>query len=276
MNPTKLIRSIFAKRLSQIDRYADYGDIIQQKTLLDLLQKAKNTEFGTKFKFNDISSYKSFAENIPINGYEELKPYIERTMSGEQNILWPTPIRHFAKSSGTTNDKSKFIPVSAESLRYCHYQGGSDCVALYLRENPQSLLRRPIGNTHSKYQSAHQPDKSPVEKNSAHERMGHQARSHRREHDRSGYHQSVGSTLVVSSPHQTHLKKKQVGRTSRKYGPTSKFFSTEESVSHPIANNTGSSSPTPTCTTSRPITLPKDSSPYKTTYRLPVCYSSST
>ena len=123
MNPTKLIRSIFAKRLSQIDRYADYGDIIQQKTLLDLLQKAKNTEFGTKFKFNDISSYKSFAE---------------RTMSGEQNILWPTPIRHFAKSSGTTNDKSKFIPVSAESLRYCHYQGGSDCVALYLRENPQS------------------------------------------------------------------------------------------------------------------------------------------
>lgn len=238
MNPTKLIRSIFAKRLSQIDRYADYGDIIQQKTLLDLLQKAKNTEFGTKFKFNDISSYKSFAENIPINGYEELKPYIERTMSGEQNILWPTPIRHFAKSSGTTNDKSKFIPVSAESLRYCHYQGGSDCVALYLRENPQSrffsgkrtdtrrkpgtkpfwqsLLRRPIGNTHSKYQSAHQPDKSPVEKNSAHERMGHQARSHRREHDRSGYHQSVGSTLVVSSPHQTHLKKNRSAATSRK------------------------------------------------------------
>ena len=243
MNPTKLIRSIFAKRLSQIDRYADYGDIIQQKTLLDLLQKAKNTEFGTKFKFNDISSYKSFAENIPINGYEELKPYIERTMSGEQNILWPTPIRHFAKSSGTTNDKSKFIPVSAESLRYCHYQGGSDCVALYLRENPflfgkrtdtrrkpgtkpfwQSLLRRPIGNTHSKYQSAHQPDKSPVEKNSAHERMGHQARSHRREHDRSGYHQSVGSTLVVSSPHQTHLKKNRSAEPHGSMAQPRSFF----------------------------------------------------
>ena len=298
MNPTKLIRSIFAKRLSQIDRYADYGDIIQQKTLLDLLQKAKNTEFGTKFKFNDISSYKSFAENIPINGYEELKPYIERTMSGEQNILWPTPIRHFAKSSGTTNDKSKFIPVSAESLRYCHYQGGSDCVALYLRENPQSRFfsgkglilggsraQNPFGKAYCGDLSAILIQninplinliRVPSKKNSAHERMGHQARSHRREHDRSGYHQSVGSTLVVSSPHQTHLKKKQVGRTSRKYGPTSKFFSTEESVSHPIANNTGSSSPTPTCTTSRPITLPKDSSPYKTTYRLPRCYSSST
>ena len=138
MNPTKLIRSIFAKRLSQIDRYADYGDIIQQKTLLDLLQKAKNTEFGTKFKFNDISSYKSFAENIPINGYEELKPYIERTMSGEQNILWPTPIRHFAKSSGTTNDKSKFLPVSKESLNDTHYQGGKDAVTLYLAQNPDS------------------------------------------------------------------------------------------------------------------------------------------
>lgn len=110
MNPTKLIRSIFAKRLSQIDRYADYGDIIQQKTLLDLLQKAKNTEFGTKFKFNDISSYKSFAENIPINGYEELKPYIERTMSGEQNILWPTPIRHFANHRERPTIKANSFP----------------------------------------------------------------------------------------------------------------------------------------------------------------------
>lgn len=205
--------------------------------------KSKNTEFGTKFKFNDISSYKSFAENIPINGYEELKPYIERTMSGEQNILWPTPIRHFAKSSGTTNDKSKFIPVSAESLRYCHYQGGSDCVALYLRENPQSrffsgkdwyseeaghktlwksLLRNLsailIQNINPLINLIRVPSK-----NSAHERMGHQARSHRREHDRSGHHQSVGSTswfLVLIK----HILKKQVGRTSRKYGPTSKFF----------------------------------------------------
>lgn len=167
MNPTKLIRSIFAnvslnRPLCRLRRHHT------AKTLLDLLQKAKNTEFGTKFKFNDISSYKSFAENIPINGYEELKPYIERTMSGEQNILWPTPIRHFAKSSGTTNDKSKFIPVSAESLRYCHYQGGSDCVALYLRENPPSrffsgkglileeaghktLLAKPIAETYRQY-----------------------------------------------------------------------------------------------------------------------------
>ena len=206
MNPTKLIRSIFAKRLSQIDRYADYGDIIQQKTLLDLLQKAKNTEFGTKFKFNDISSYKSFAENIPINGYEELKPYIERTMSGEQNILWPTPIRHFAKSSGTTNDKSKFIPVSAESLRYCHYQGGSDCVALYLRENPQSRFFSGKGlilggsRAQNPFGKAYCGDLSAI------------------------LIQSVGSTLVVSSPHQTHLKKNRSAEPHGSMAQPRSFF----------------------------------------------------
>ena len=205
MNPTKLIRSIFAKRLSQIDRYADYGDIIQQKTLLDLLQKAKNTEFGTKFKFNDISSYKSFAENIPINGYEELKPYIERTMSGEQNILWPTPIRHFAKSSGTTNDKSKFIPVSAESLRYCHYQGGSDCVALYLRENPQSRFFSGKGLILGGSRAQNPFGKAYCG-------------------DLSGYHQSVGSTLVVSSPHQTHLKKNRSAEPHGSMAQPRSFF----------------------------------------------------
>lgn len=260
-------------------------------------KKQKNTEFGTKFKFNDISSYKSFAENIPINGYEELKPYIERTMSGEQNILWPTPIRHFAKSSGTTNDKSKFIPVSAESLRYCHYQGGSDCVALYLRENPQSRFfsgkglilggsraQNPFGKAYCGDLSAiliqninplinliRVPSKKIALMSEWDTKLEAIAES---TIDRDITNLSgVPSWFLVLIK---HILKKQVGRTSRKYGPTSKFFSTEESVSHPIANNTGSSSPTPTCTTSRPITLPKDSSPYKTTYRLPVCYSSST
>lgn len=138
MNLTKWLHPVFDKRLAQIDRYAEYGDIIQQKTLIDLLRKARKTRLGTTYRFDEINSYKSFTERVPISGYEELKPYIERTMQGEQNILWPTPIRHFAKSSGTTNDKSKFIPVSAEALRYCHYQGGADCVALYLRANPES------------------------------------------------------------------------------------------------------------------------------------------
>ncbi len=138
MNPTQLINWIFSKRLSEIDRYADYGDVIQQETLQLLLHKARGCEWGRKYHFNEIDSYTTFAQRVPINGYEDLKPYIERMMRGEQNLLWSTPIRHFAKSSGTTNDKSKFIPVSPEALRQCHYQGGKDCVALYLRQNPDS------------------------------------------------------------------------------------------------------------------------------------------
>ncbi len=138
MNSTNVIRPIFAHRLKQIDRFADYGDCIQQEVLLSLLRQAQNTEFGKRFHFDDLTSYQAFAERVPINGYEELKPHIERMMRGEQNILWNTPICHFAKSSGTTNDKSKYIPVSKEALCKCHYQGGADCVALYLRQNPNS------------------------------------------------------------------------------------------------------------------------------------------
>lgn len=140
MNLTKWLRPVFDKRLAQIDRYAEYGDIIQQKTLIDLLRKARKTQLGTTYRFDEINSYKSFTERVPISGYEELKPYIERTMRGEQNILWPTPIRHFAKSSGTTNDKSKFIPVSDECLKRCHYQGGFDVVATYFRNYPHNKL----------------------------------------------------------------------------------------------------------------------------------------
>ncbi len=138
MNPTQIARLIFANRLKQIDRFADYGDCIQQQILQMLLQKAQQTKYGKKYQFHDLTSYQAFAERVPINGYEELKPYIEQMMRGEQNILWNTPIRHFAKSSGTTNDKSKYIPVSNEALHKCHYQGGADCVALYLRQNPDS------------------------------------------------------------------------------------------------------------------------------------------
>ncbi len=138
MSLTKVARLLFANRLKQIDRFADYGDSIQQATLQSLLRQARNTEYGRSFQFQELTSYQVFAERIPLNGYDDLKPYIERMMSGEQNILWNTPVRHFAKSSGTTNDKSKYIPVSREALHKCHYQGGADCVALYLQQNPDS------------------------------------------------------------------------------------------------------------------------------------------
>ena len=93
---------------------------------------------GQKLHFSNISSYSQYSEQVPLITYEELKPYVKRLQKGETNLIWPSKIRWFAKSSGTTNDKSKFIPVSYEAMQECHYRGGKDCVALYLQMNPES------------------------------------------------------------------------------------------------------------------------------------------
>jgi len=108
--------------------------------MVDLLHTASNTEFGKHFGFRHITNYKEFSEKIPIQDYNSLKPYIERTMAGEQNVLWPTPITWFAKSSGTTDDKSKFIPVSKEALMDCHYKAGKDMYAIYYNLYPNANL----------------------------------------------------------------------------------------------------------------------------------------
>ena len=113
---------------------------IQKSTLVELIERAKETEFGTKYNFSEIRDYKDFTENVPISGYEEIKPYIERMMNGEQNLLWPSEINWFAKSSGTTNDKSKFIPVSSETLESCHFEGGRDALSVYVKQNPDCNL----------------------------------------------------------------------------------------------------------------------------------------
>ena len=139
MNITKLLNKVyFAPRLKEIELYTEHAGELQAGVLKRLVHMAANTEWGKKYDYASIRTYEDFKKRLPIQTYEEIKPYVARLRAGEQNLLWPSEIRWFAKSSGTTNDKSKFIPVSAESLRYCHYQGGSDCVALYLRENPQS------------------------------------------------------------------------------------------------------------------------------------------
>ena len=93
---------------------------------------------GQKLHFSNISNYSQYSEQVPLITYEELKPYVKRLQKGETNLIWPSKIRWFAKSSGTTNDKSKFIPVSYEAMQECHYRGGKDCVALYLQMNPES------------------------------------------------------------------------------------------------------------------------------------------
>ncbi|MDX5319443.1 MAG: GH3 auxin-responsive promoter family protein, partial [Bacteroidota bacterium] len=121
----------FRKRWTELEAQIRMADDVQKETLFTLLDQAKNTEFGKAYDFKSISSYEAFRERVPIGDYESVKPFIERTMKGEQNLIWPSDIRWFAKSSGTTSDKSKFIPVSFEALDQCHYQGGRDVLTMY-------------------------------------------------------------------------------------------------------------------------------------------------
>ena len=130
----------FRKRWPELESSLRFAEDLQQQTLYSLLADARNTELGKLYDFKGIESYEQFRERIPIRDYEGLKPLIERTMRGEQNIIWPSDIRWFAKSSGTTSDKSKFIPVSYEALDKCHYQGGRDVLSAYCNAFPDSTL----------------------------------------------------------------------------------------------------------------------------------------
>lgn len=138
MSVTRIIRPFFDTRLKAIDLYATQAGAIQHRVLTNLLAKASRTEWGRKYGYDTIRSYADFRDRVPVQVYDDIKPYVERMMNGEQNLLWSSPIRWFAKSSGTTNDKSKFLPVSREALHNIHYKGGVDAVALYLRMNPAS------------------------------------------------------------------------------------------------------------------------------------------
>ena len=137
---TKAISPIFSARQREIELFGKHLSDIQDKQLKHLLKTAKNTEWGKKYGFGDISNYITFRERVPVTEYENLNPFIERMINGEKNILWPSVVRWFAKSSGTTNARSKFIPVTQEILKNCHYKGGFDTVALYLHNNPKSCF----------------------------------------------------------------------------------------------------------------------------------------
>lgn len=123
-----------------MELFQKYPIEVQLEVLAELIDKAKGTEFGKKYGFEDIRSYEDFAARVPVAPYEEMEPYIERARLGEENVFWPTPIRWFAKSSGTTNAKSKFIPVSEESLEECHYTAAKDLLCIYLNNHPDSQL----------------------------------------------------------------------------------------------------------------------------------------
>lgn len=135
-----LINWLNVKRIYQIELFKKHPGDIQQEQLFKILDKARDTEFGTNHRFKDIRSIKEFQENVPIHHYEDFKPYIDKSLKGESDIIWPGLIRWFAKSSGTTRDKSKFIPVSKDALENCHFRGGKDTLALYFFNHPESKL----------------------------------------------------------------------------------------------------------------------------------------
>ncbi len=142
--PIPLINSIASwflkQRIHQIELFLKYPNEVQEELLFNLIKASENTVFGEKYDYQSIKSYATFAERIPISSYEDLEPLIERTRQGEQNVLWETPIKWFAKSSGTTNAKSKFIPVSNQALEDCHYKGSKDLLCLYLNNNENSEM----------------------------------------------------------------------------------------------------------------------------------------
>lgn len=135
-----IVSWVMKQRVHQIELFLKYPHEVQLDWFKKLIQSARDTEFGKQHGFKDISNYRQFAEQVPVRDYEALKPYIERMMMGEQNVLWSTEVRWFAKSSGTTSDKSKFIPLSQESLEECHFKGGKDMLAIYCNNHPESKI----------------------------------------------------------------------------------------------------------------------------------------
>lgn len=128
------------KRKHQLDLFIQYPIEVQHELLRNLLKTAKDTELGLHYNFRKISTYEDFSKKIPIQKYESIEPMLERTRKGEQNIFWPSHIKWFAKSSGTTNSKSKYIPVSDEAIEYCHFNAGKDMLCLFFNNNPSADL----------------------------------------------------------------------------------------------------------------------------------------
>jgi hypothetical protein len=131
---------VMRKRIHQIELFKKYPHDVQDELFRRLIEEAYRTQFGQEYAFSDIKTYEQFRERVPIHSYEKIFPYIEKLMRGEENVLWPSEIRWFSKSSGTTNHRSKFIPVSREALEECHFKGGKDLISIYVNNFPDSKL----------------------------------------------------------------------------------------------------------------------------------------
>ncbi len=131
---------VMRKRIHQIELFMKYPYDVQDEVLRRLISTARYTEFGQKYSFDDLLNYEDFKRRVPIHTYEQIFPYINRAMHGEQNLLWPSEVKWFAKSSGTTNARSKFIPVTTEALEECHFKGGKDLLSIYVNNNPETKI----------------------------------------------------------------------------------------------------------------------------------------
>ncbi len=142
--PFPIINSIASwflkQRIHQIELFLKYPHEVQEELLMNLIRLNENTVIGKKYDFNSVKNYQTFSERVPVATYEELEPMIELTRKGAQNVFYYKPIKWFAKSSGTTNAKSKFIPVSEDALEDCHYKGSKDLLCMYLNNNENSEM----------------------------------------------------------------------------------------------------------------------------------------
>ncbi len=131
---------LMKKRGHQRDLFLQFPFEVQFDVLTMLLAKSEETEFGVNHHFSDIKSKDDFRKQVPLQDYDTMKSFIDCHRKGEQNVLWPSPIKWFAKSSGTTSDRSKFIPVSQEALEDCHFKGGKDMLSIYCQNYPETQL----------------------------------------------------------------------------------------------------------------------------------------
>jgi hypothetical protein len=131
---------VMKKRIHDIELFLKYPVEVQSEVFSNLVKTAKKTDFGRQHGFADVKTINSFKDHVPIHTYEQIYPYIDKLLNGKQNVLWPSDIKWFAKSSGTTNAKSKFIPVSPEALSDCHFKGGKDMLSIYFNNYPESRM----------------------------------------------------------------------------------------------------------------------------------------
>lgn len=128
------------RRAERIEHFKAHPIEVQHQVFHELIEAARYTDWGIKYRYDSIQNIKQYQERVPISTYEDFYPSIERVLRGEQNVLWPSDVEWFSKSSGTTNSRSKYLPITPESLEDCHYRGGKDVMTLYAQNRPNSLV----------------------------------------------------------------------------------------------------------------------------------------